>query len=79
MLQVTFLFLFFQDIAQVTGLIKTLSGIKVYGIKNVQVHLSSTSMPQQWHVPRGEQITPVAIKHVVIAKETKTGPLSSEC
>ena len=58
--------------SHVIGLVKTLQGFKLHDIKNVPQHLSCTSMPQQWHVPRGEKITPVPINHVVIAKARET-------
>ncbi|XP_078000273.1 uncharacterized protein LOC144452932 isoform X1 [Glandiceps talaboti] len=56
--------------SHVIGLIKSLQGLKLHNFTNVPAQLSCTSIPQQWHVPRGPKIKPVPINHVVVARPT---------
>ncbi|XP_060589407.1 uncharacterized protein LOC132744663 [Ruditapes philippinarum] len=58
--------------SHIIGLVKTLQGLKLHNISNVPDQLSCTSVPQQWHVPRGEKIEPVPLNHVVVAKACET-------
>ena len=39
--------------------------------REVPEQLSCTSVPQQWHVPRGNTIAPTTINHVVVARATE--------
>ena len=39
--------------------------------REVPEQLSCTSVPQQWHVPRGNTIAPTPINHVVVARATE--------
>lgn len=42
--------------------------MKLQGLKDVPSDVACTSMPQAWHVPRGEKIEPVAVNEIVAAK-----------
>jgi hypothetical protein len=54
--------------SHIVGLLKTLQGLKLHNFKNAPDQQSCTSMPQQWHVPRGNKIKPVPLNHVVVAR-----------
>ncbi|XP_062585063.1 uncharacterized protein LOC134255349 [Saccostrea cucullata] len=54
--------------SHIVGLLKTLQGLKLHNFKNAPDHQSCTSLPQQWHVPRGTKIKPVPLNHVVVAR-----------
>lgn len=58
--------------SHVIGLLKYLQGLKLHNISTLPDQLSCTSVPQQWHVPRGEKIEPVPLNHVVVAKPCET-------
>ena len=47
--------------SHVIGLIKSLQGLKLHNFSHVPDQLSCTSLPQQWHIPRGDRIEPVPI------------------
>ena len=57
--------------SHIVGLLKTLQGLKLHNFKQVPDQQSCTSMPQQWHIPRGAKIAPVPVNQVVIAKPLK--------
>ncbi|XP_062593963.1 ficolin-1-like [Saccostrea cucullata] len=54
------------------GLIKSLQGFKLHNFSNVPEQQSCTSIPQQWHVPRGSKIKPIPINHLVVARPTES-------
>ena len=58
--------------SHVIGLIKSLQGLKLHNFSHVPDQLSCTSLPQQWHIPRGDRIEPVPINHVVVARPKET-------
>lgn len=67
--------------SHVIGLVKSLQGFKLHNFRSVPDQQSCTSIPQQWHVPRGNKIIPVPINHVVVARPTeerKRRPLTSQ-
>ena len=53
------------------GLVHTLEHYKRLGLKEVPADLSSTSLPQKWHKPRGEKIRAEPITNIVLAKCSK--------
>ncbi|XP_070548024.1 uncharacterized protein [Ptychodera flava] len=55
--------------SHVIGLLKSLQGLKLHNFTSVPTQLSCTSIPQQWHVPRGPKIKPVPLNHVVVARQ----------
>ena len=57
--------------SHIVGLLKSLQGFKLHNFTSVPEHQSCTSIPQQWHVPRGAKIKPVPINHVVVARPTE--------
>jgi hypothetical protein len=48
--------------------LKTLQAYKVSGAKELPEPESCTSIPQQWHVPRGKKILPIPTIRAVAAK-----------
>uniref|UniRef100_A0A8W8M6K4 SWIM-type domain-containing protein n=1 Tax=Magallana gigas TaxID=29159 RepID=A0A8W8M6K4_MAGGI len=58
--------------SHIVGLIKSLQGFKLHNFSNVPEQQSCTSIPQQWHVPRGSKIKPVPINHLVVARPTES-------
>jgi len=50
----------------------TLSHFQQLGLKEVPTDASVTSLPQQWHKPRGRKIQPESVTDLVLAKPTKT-------
>ncbi|CAM4734136.1 unnamed protein product [Leuciscus chuanchicus] len=61
----------------IIGLIHTLDLCKAQNINTVHVQ-SSTSLPQQWHKPRGAKVAPQPVTAVVVArakKERKQRPI----
>ena len=54
--------------SHIVGLLKTLQGLKLHNYTNAPDQHSCTSVPQQWHVPRGSKIRPVPLNHVVVAQ-----------
>ena len=54
--------------SHVVGLLKSLQGLKLHNFTHVPDEQSCTSIPQQWHLPRGEKIKPVPVNHVVVAR-----------
>lgn len=61
-----------NDSCSSDGLIKSLQGFKLHNFSNVPEQQSCTSIPQQWHVPRGSKIKPVPINHLVVARPTES-------
>ncbi|KAL3891321.1 hypothetical protein ACJMK2_003583, partial [Sinanodonta woodiana] len=58
--------------SHVIGLIKSLQGLKLHNFTTVPDQLSCTSIPQQWHVPRGSKIKAIPLNHVVVARPTES-------
>ncbi|XP_033646503.1 uncharacterized protein LOC117305734 [Asterias rubens] len=55
------------------GVVYTVSHFQQLGLKEVPAFLSATSLPQQWHKPRGKIISPRPVSSMVFAK-TKDKP-----
>ncbi|KAK3737281.1 hypothetical protein QZH41_019808, partial [Actinostola sp. cb2023] len=43
------------------------------GLKEVPAALSCTSLPQQWHKPRGSKIKPRSVVNMILAKAKASG------
>jgi hypothetical protein len=54
--------------SHIVGLLKSLQGLKLHNFTHVPDQQSCTSIPQQWHIPRGNKIQPVPVNHVVVAR-----------
>ena len=50
------------------GLINTLMYYQQCGLQEVPAEQSVTSLPQQWHKPRGKKICPEPVSSMVLAK-----------
>ncbi len=50
------------------GLLHTLAHYQQVGLKVAPADLSCTSLPQEWHKPRGKKIAPEAVTSMVLAK-----------
>ena len=57
--------------SHVIGLVYTLAHYQHQGLKEVPDELSSTSLPQQWHKPRGRKVKPQPVTSLVMAKPKK--------
>ncbi|XP_033729693.1 uncharacterized protein LOC117318872 [Pecten maximus] len=65
--------------SHIVGLLKSLQGFKLHNFSCVPDQQSCTSVPQQWHVPRGAKIQPVPLNQVVVARpkeDRKRKPLT---
>ncbi|XP_023930658.1 uncharacterized protein LOC112041543 [Lingula anatina] len=56
------------DCSHIYGLVHTLAHYQQYGLKEVPAELSATSLPQQWHKPRGKKISPAPVMEMVMSK-----------
>jgi hypothetical protein len=54
-----------EDTSHIVGLLKSLQGLKLHNFTHVPDQQCCTSIPQQWHIPRGNKIQPVPVNHVV--------------
>ncbi|KAJ8309693.1 hypothetical protein KUTeg_011558 [Tegillarca granosa] len=54
--------------SHMVGLVKTIQQFKILGLKDVPSEQACTSLPQTWHIPRGNRITPISVSKVVVTK-----------
>lgn len=54
--------------SHIVGLIKSIQQLKLLGLTDVPSEQSCTSLPQTWHIPRGNKIKPVPLSQVVVVK-----------
>lgn len=54
--------------SHMVGLVKTIQQLKLLGLKDAPAEQASTSLPQIWHIPRGNKINPVSVNEVVVTK-----------
>jgi len=57
--------------SHVLGLSYTLIHYQHQGLNEVPASLSITSLPQQWHKPRGAKIEPRSVVNMILAKAKK--------
>ena len=58
--------------SHVIGLVHTISHYQNLNLKEVPAELSATSLPQQWHKPRGRKIKPQPVTSMTLANPTKS-------
>ncbi|KAJ8319713.1 hypothetical protein KUTeg_002734 [Tegillarca granosa] len=54
--------------SHMVGLVKTIQQMKILGLKDAPAEQACTSLPQTWHIPRGNKINPVSVNKVVVTK-----------
>ncbi|KAK3719188.1 hypothetical protein QZH41_020415, partial [Actinostola sp. cb2023] len=59
--------------SHIVGLIYNLIHYQQQGLKEVPAALSCTSLPQQWHKPRGSKIKPRSVVNMILAKAKASG------
>lgn len=77
----------------VTGLLYTLAHLKASGASTIPIDVAKTSLPQTWHIPRGEKLKSSKVEDVVVRgydqqnpsrqtkgiKSTLTNPITPGC
>lgn len=58
--------------SHMVGLVKTIQQFKILGLEAAPAEQSCTSIPQTWHIPRGNKISPVAASQIVVVKAKET-------
>ena len=58
--------------SHVVGLVHTIAHYQNLNLKEVPAELSATSLPQQWHKPRGRKIKPQAVVSMTLANPIKS-------
>ena len=58
--------------SHVVGLVHTIAHYQNLNLKEVPDELSATSLPQQWHKPRGRKIKPQAVVSMTLANPIKS-------
>ncbi|CAC5395493.1 unnamed protein product [Mytilus coruscus] len=63
----------------VTGLLYTLAHMKASNLKSIPSDILKTSLPQTWHIPRGEKLKGSQVDDVVVCGYNSKSPYRQPC
>ena len=58
--------------SHIVGLVKCIQQFKLLGLKEVPAEQACTSLPQQWHIPRGNKINPASVNDIIVVNSKET-------